>query len=110
MINGFFGQNLQVKNVKSEHYYWILHIRICVGTKFQIKLTTFGLNLGVHFLKKGEYHQLILHIRISLGTKLQYKLTISIFWTKFAQKGYFWCHGELGNRELRLQSLNLLVI
>ena len=30
-----------------------------------------------------------MHIQISLGTKLQLKLTILIFWTNFAQKGYF---------------------
>ena len=29
------------------------------------------------------------NIRISLGTKFQLKLTILIFWTKFAQKGFF---------------------
>ena len=27
-----------VKNKKSEHHYWILHIRISLGTKFQFKL------------------------------------------------------------------------
>ena len=39
---------------------------------------------------KSEHHHWILHIRISLSTKLQVKLTILIFWTKCAQKGYFW--------------------
>ena len=29
-------------------------------------------------------------IGISLGTKFQLEVTILIFWTKFAQKGYFW--------------------
>ena len=29
-----------VENRKSEHYYWVLHIRISVHTKFQLKLTT----------------------------------------------------------------------
>ena len=36
-----------------------------------------------------EHHQRILHIQNSLGTKFQLKLTILIFWTKFAQNGYF---------------------
>ena len=31
-----------------------------------------------------------LRIRIILPTKFQQKLTILIFWTKFAQKSYFW--------------------
>ena len=39
MSNGFFGQNLFVKNGKSEYHYWILHIEISLGTEFQRKLT-----------------------------------------------------------------------
>ena len=37
-----------------------------------------------------EHHHWILHFRISLDTKFQLKLPILIFWTKFAQKGFFW--------------------
>ena len=40
--------------------------------------------------KKSEYHRWILHIWISLDTKFQIKQTISSFWTRFVQKGYFW--------------------
>ena len=40
--------------------------------------------------RKSEHNPWILHIRISIGTTFQFKLTILIFWTKFAQKGYFW--------------------
>ena len=32
---------LKIKNEKNEHRYWILHIRISLGTKFQLKLTIF---------------------------------------------------------------------
>ena len=39
--------------------------------------------------KKSEHDYWILHIRIGLGTKFYFKLIILIFWTKFAQKGYF---------------------
>ena len=39
MLNGFFEQNLQVKNRMSELHDWILLIRISLGTKFQLKLT-----------------------------------------------------------------------
>ena len=39
--------------------------------------------------RKSEHHHSILHVRISVGTKFQLKLIILIFWTKFAQKGYF---------------------
>ena len=40
--------------------------------------------------KKSEYHRWILHVRISVGTKFQLKVASLIFWTKFAQKGYFY--------------------
>ena len=41
---GFFWPNLPKKcvsglNRKSEHDHWILHVRISLGTKFQLKLT-----------------------------------------------------------------------
>ena len=39
--------------------------------------------------KKIEYHHWILHIRISLSIKFHLELTISIFWTRFAQKSLF---------------------
>ena len=39
--------------------------------------------------RERKHHHLILHIRICLGTKLKLKLTIFIFFTKFAQIGYF---------------------
>ena len=85
-----------VKNRKSEHQHWILHIRISLDTKFQLKLkilifwTKFAQE-GYIWLKtkKGKQHHWILHIRIGLATKFQVKLTILIFWNKFAQKGYF---------------------
>ena len=39
--------------------------------------------------RKIEHQYGILHIQISLGTKLQLQPPISIFWSKFEQKGYF---------------------
>ena len=39
--------------------------------------------------KKSEHNNRVLHIRNSLGTKFELKLTISIFYTKLTQKGYF---------------------
>ena len=51
-----------------------------------------------------------MYIRISLSTKFQLKLIMWIFWTKFAQKGYFrskteqllfrWVHGHSYNIKL----------
>ena len=63
MSNEFFGQNLPVENGKSEQHHWILHIRISLGTKFQIKPTIFI--FWIEFTpimvfpvenKKGELH------------------------------------------------------
>ena len=51
----------------------------------------FGENLQKGFkTKKSEHNNRVLHIRNSLGTKFELKLTISIFYTKLTQKGYFW--------------------
>ena len=37
-----------------------------------------------------------MYVQISSGTKFQLELTILIFWTKFAQKGYFLIeHGKI---------------
>ena len=44
-----------VKNTKNEHYYWILHIRISLGTNFQLKLTI--AIFWTKFAKKRSYFQ-----------------------------------------------------
>ena len=54
----FFGPSLPkrsipVKNVKSEHHHLILHIRISLGTKFQLKLTI--LTFLIKFAQKGNF-------------------------------------------------------
>ena len=43
---------------------------------------------------KSDHLHWILNVRISLGTKFHLKLKILIFWTKFAQNGYFWLKTE----------------
>ena len=84
-----------VKNWKSEDCHWTLHIRISLGTKFQLKLII--LAFWTKFAQKrifliqnkiSKYYHWILHIWISVDTKFKLKLIILIFWTKFAQK---WC-------------------
>ena len=55
-----------------------------IGQKFNLhhlqEIST-GFNMAALTPKLG--------IGISLNTKFQFELTILIFWTKFAQKGYF---------------------
>ena len=71
-----FGQNLCKKGIsgkKTEHYHWILNIRISLATKFQLKL------MILIFLTKSTQK----------GTEFQFKLTIWIFWTKVCQKRIF---------------------
>ena len=84
-------QIYSVKTRENRHHHWILHIRINLSTKFQLKLKF--LVFSTKFAKKGhlrsskiKHHHWILHIRISLGTKFQIKLKILIFWTKLVQK------------------------
>ena len=73
------------------------------SAKFQLKLIIliFWTNLpkksNSNRKQKSEYHYWILHIWISLGTKCQLKLTISIFLTRFTQKGFFWSKTEKVN-------------
>ena len=61
-----------VKNRKSEHHQWISHIRISVGTRFQLKLKIlfFGPKLpkkdNSNQIQKIEHHHCILLIQISL--------------------------------------------
>ena len=92
-----------VNNWKIKHPYWILHIWISLGTKFQFKLTIlfFWPNLQNKVLPinnwKIDHPYWVLHFWISAGTKFQLKLTILIFWTKFAQKGYFQSKSEKMN-------------
>ena len=50
---------------------------------------------------KIGHHHWILHIWVSPGTKFQLKLTILIFWTKFAQKGYFQSKSEKMNTTIK---------
>ena len=84
-----------IRNKKSEHHHWIQHIRISLGTKFQLQLAI--LTFWIKFIqkicsgwkKKIWTYCVILHIWIILRTKFQLKLTILSFWTKFTQKGYF---------------------
>ena len=48
-----------------------------------------------------------LAIRISLGSKFQLKLAVLIFWTRFAQKGYFWSKTAKVNTIIELCILEL---
>ena len=82
------------KNRKSEHHYWVLHIRISLRTKFHLKLITLSFwtwpNLtkqkGILGVKPKKW---VFYIRISLNTKLHLELTnLLFFFIKFAQKGY----------------------
>ena len=90
-----------VENRKSEHYDWILHIQISRCTKFQLKLIILIFFYNQIYLKKvfpvknsrSDYHHWILHTWISLVTKFLLQLNTD-FWTKFAQKRYFWSKTE----------------
>ena len=91
-----------IKNEKSEHQNWIAHVRISVGTKFQLKL------IILIFLdqicpkrvlliknRKSEHHHWILRILISVHTKFQIKLINLIFLDQICPKRLF----PLGNKK-----------
>ena len=99
-----------IENRKSDYHDWILHIQITWGTKFQLKLTILIFRTKFirkwYFWSKNEKLSITIDFYIFesawvnstiefcifelvLGTKIQLKVAILIFWTKFAQKGYF---------------------
>ena len=72
------------KNRKSEHYHWILPIRVRPSTKVQLKLTilVFWIKFAPNgFLSNRLYHW-ILHVQMSLGIKFHFEQTILSFWAK----------------------------
>ena len=94
----FFGAKLP------EHQHWILHTKISLSTKFQLKLTILVFQNKIFpkraFLvekRKRQHHRWVAHIRISVDTKFRLKLTVLIFCTKFPQKSNFWSKIEKMN-------------
>ena len=61
-------------------------------------------------IRKNKHLHLTLHIRICLGTKFQFKLAILIFWTKFAQKGYFQSKTEKINIAIEIWIFELVKV
>ena len=95
----FFGVNFPKKGIpglsktekKNENHQWVLHIRISLDTKFQLKLTILIFwtkftqkKLFLAQNRKSKHHPWILHTRIDLATKFQLKN----FGTKLAQNGF----------------------
>ena len=72
------------KNRKSEHYHWILPIRVRPSTNVQLKLTI--LVFWIKFAPKGflsnQLYHWILHVQMSLGIKFHFEQTILSFWAK----------------------------
>ena len=78
----------QSKIENSGNHHRILHIRISLGSRFQLQqFWFFGRNSQKRAFpiknRKNEPRHWVMHIRISLNTKFQLKLIILIFWTKF---------------------------
>ena len=51
-----------------------------------------------------------MHVQISLGMKFQFKLTTLIFWTKSADKVYFWSKTQKVNTTIKFRILELFYI
>ena len=83
-----------------ENHHRILHIRISLGSKFQLHQTIviFGRNLPRKSqfesiqskATKNEHQHWIFHTRVSLITKFQLKLTILTFLDQICLKKVFW--------------------
>ena len=53
-----------MENEKTEDRYWIVHIRISVGTKFQFKLIS--LTFWTKFAKKGYFQSKAENVNITI--------------------------------------------
>ena len=51
-----------------------------------------------------------MHVQISLGMKFQLNLTTLIFWTKSADKVYFWSKTQKVNTTIKFRILELFYI
>ena len=51
-----------------------------------------------------------MHVQISLGMKFQLKLTTLMFWTKSADKVYFWSKTQKVNTTIKFRILELFYI
>ena len=90
----FFGLKSSQKGYfslkqKIEHYHWIPHIRISLGTKFQVKLTIFIFwsklaQNRYHWSKTEKVNSTIKFCVFQLVWIPQLKFKMLIFWTKFA--------------------------
>ena len=59
-----FGTKFSVRNKKSEHHYWILHIQISLGTRFHLKQTF--LNFWTNFAQKGCFRSKTVEVDITV--------------------------------------------
>ena len=87
----------KVKNRKSEHHHWILHIQVSFGTKFSLKLTIliFWPDLpkkGFSGLKQKKWtphiFYIILHIQISLVQNFRSNWQFWFFGPNLPKKGF----------------------
>ena len=84
-----------LRNKKSEHQHWILHIWISLSLEFHLELTIliFWIKFAQTAYARSKTEKWISPLNsacsIYIGTKFQLQLIILIFWNKFAQTGYF---------------------
>ena len=82
-------------NKANEEDHWFLHIRISLGTKFQLKLTIS--NFWNKFAQREYFQSKVENLNTTIEFWIfeldyiaNFILAIFIFRTKFPQKGYFW--------------------
>ena len=73
---GYF--RLKTENI--EHYYWILHIRISLGTKFHFKQTI--LNYGTKFARKRKQK--------NVGITIAFSIFELVSVSNFSLNWHFW--------------------
>ena len=94
--------------------YWIVHIRISVGTKLQFWFTN-NFDFWTKFAQKECFQSKTEKVNtttigIFLDTKFQLKLAILILWTKLVQKGSFRSKTEKVNTNIEFYIFELVYI
>ena len=99
-----------VETEKSEHYQWILNIRISLGTNFHAKLAILDQICTQRVFpvenRKSDNHHSIRHIRIGRETKFQLKQTIFDFFDQICPKRVF----PVEKRKIALLRVSMVVI
>ena len=99
ILNSKLKRACWVRNRKNDHHHWVLLVRISVGTKFQLKLTT--LTFWTKLVQKVYFRSKIEKVNITIefsifGSVLVPNFSLNwqfgFFGPNFSKKGMIYCY------------------